>query len=111
MDEHFPFCLTALIIRSLEIFMSSWTNKVKTTPLPSFARGACASATPICSSITDGASSDISRCSTSPTFQIVKKSLDVSDNLFTRIHDAGIEPNTMSRFMQLQTTHEVLFVN
>lgn len=91
--------------------MSSWTNKVKIIPLPSIARGAYASATPICSSITGAASSDISRCSTLPTFQIVKKSLDVPGNLFTRIHDAGIEPNTMSRFMQLETTHEVLFVN
>jgi hypothetical protein len=91
--------------------MSSWTNKVKITPLPSFERGACASATPICSSITGAASSGNSRYSTPPTFQIVKESLDVPGNLFTRIHDAGIEPSIMSRFMQLKTTHEVLFVN
>jgi hypothetical protein len=91
--------------------MSSWTNKVKITRLPSFERGACASATPICSSITGAASCGNSRYTPFPTFQIVKESLDVPGNLLTRIHDAGIEPNTMSRFMQLKTTHEVLFVN
>ena len=91
--------------------MSSWTNKVKITPIPLFARGACVSATPSCTLISGAAYSNHLPRSPSPTFQIVKESLDVPDNLFTRIHGAGIEPNTMSRFMQLKTTHEVLFVN
>ena len=42
--------------------------------------------------------------------RIVYCSKESKDSLYTRVHGAGIKPNTMNRFMH-SNSHEVLFVN